>query len=157
MVDFSDILNKRVEDIEQPKPLPQGTYLGQIMAPPKLIENEYTDKQTGEPKVFRKARFQVGLIGNLTADADAIEAAGGLNTPSGQPKSVYSDYSLDQDSLHRLKALGRSCGIEAENLGTLFEELAGKEVKIDVSLDPDRNDNTVFYNRGGRMAGTASD
>lgn len=153
-VDFSDILNKRVEDIESPKPLPIGEYIGIIQAPPSDVSFDTTDKETGAPRHVPACRIKVGLMeATDTVDEAALAAAKGLRRNDGKPKEVEITYYLEEENLHKLKKLASTCGISGETLREIFEQLPGKQVKVSVGLRPDRNDPDVFYNQVNKMVG----
>ena len=156
MVDFSDILNKRVEDIESPKPLPPGTYRGMITAPPAMDEFERKEENgstTKIPVAVLSIAIQEPTDG---VDEDLLAQAGGVRARNGKPKEVQMRYYLEEESLHRVKKLLRSCGIEAASLGEGFQELAGREVLVDLQVQPGRNDPDETYQRVVKVVGTAS-
>lgn len=67
---FTDVLSKRMEDIEAPKPLPKGTYLAIVDGP--FVE--VTSTQKGTPGV----EFTFRLVQPISvADEAALAEAGG--------------------------------------------------------------------------------
>lgn len=154
-VDMSSILDKRIEDIEAPKPVPVGTYLGTILSVPEDATFEKTDEKTGEKVKVPACRVKVGLREMKEGDEEALAAAGGLSRRDGKPKEVQMTYYLEEDNLHKLKKLGETCGIKSPTLGGIFEELPGSEVLVSIGLRADRQDDTIFYNQVNKMVGTA--
>lgn len=155
-VDFSNILNKRVEDIEMPQPLPAGTYLGTILSVPEDASFDTTDKETGAPRHVPACRIRVGITAATDdVDQDALARAKGIQRADGKPKEVQATYYLEEDSLHKVKKLAQSMGLQGTSLGEIFQAMPGCEVKVSVGLRPDRQDDTIFYNQVNKMVGLA--
>lgn len=149
MVDLSNLLNKRVDDIESPKPVPAGTYIGVIAGAPDLSKSfKKRDEKTGSETEIQLAEVEINLTeAGPDVDEDLLNSAGGLRRKDGKPKSVRMTYFLEEEELHRIKKLGKDLGIAAETLGGIFEEMQGKDVRVQIIVQPDKNDPEIQYNR----------
>jgi|SRR5215467_10539759 len=120
MASLDEILNKRLEDIEPPKALPPGTYLGIVEGDAERIESR--DKHTPG------FRFQLRLIRDLdVADQAALAAAGGC---AGQTRR-YDMYVTEKSQWFLSQFLQEHLGIDKKL--TILEALshvAGKEVGV---------------------------
>lgn len=155
-VNFDNILNKRMEDIESPQPMPAGTYRGIISAPPSQDEFERTNEDGSKTKVgvlVLSVAIQEATAG---VDEELLAKAGGTRRRDGKPKEVQMRYYLEEDNLHRIKKLLKSCGINVPSLGAGLVELPGREVLVDLQVQQGKNDPDEFYQRVQRVVGTAA-
>lgn len=154
-VDFSSILNKRVEDIESPKPLPPGTYRGIIASVP--TEGRPFNRKNEDGSTTEVPTLEVPIaIQEPTAGVDEdLLAKAGLRRRDGKPREVSMRYFVEEESLYKLKTLIKSCGVEAETLGEGLKSLAGAEVLVDLAVQIDQKDPEQQYQRVQRVVGTA--
>lgn len=126
MADFRAALNKRREDIEDPKLLPPGTY-GGIIRGFEMGES----KQKKTPFV----RFSYTISEMLEGDQDLLAQAGGLQKKDGTARVLdRDDYYLTEGAEARLRNLIDSCiGTEWTNLGEGIEALKGQSVIISLA------------------------
>lgn len=150
-VNFDSILDKKVEDIESPRPLPNGTYRAVISGPPQ--EDKYEDRENSEivPVFIVPIAYVEASAG---VDYDLLNKAGGLKRRDGKPKEGKMKYYGRDDDLHKIKKLLKSCGISAPTLRDGFKELPGKEVLADVVAIQSKDDNDDWFNRVTKMVGT---
>lgn len=125
-IDFSAILGKTVGTAPEPKPIPGGTYAGQIEGIPQMRA-----AQTKEgPKAL--ASITVALIEPMDdVDAAELAEAGGLIKPSGDRKTMTKDFFLSEESLWVLDQFLASFGFNKDSgksYAEAFEELPGKDV-----------------------------
>lgn len=118
---FSEVLNKRAKDIEPPKALPPGTYLGIVDGP--FVEVKSQEKQTPG------AQFTFRLLQPINVpDSDALATAGGCAN-----KTVRHTFYVTENSEHFLKAfLTDHLGIEEgdKTIAELLSEAPGKQVAV---------------------------
>jgi len=122
--DFSAILSKRAEDIEDPKPLPPGHYNGLVKEAPKMGESK--QKQTP----FAEFTFQ------LTSPADDVDTdllpPTGVRKKDGSPREVKTQFYLTEESAYQVRDfMDQLHGAgQWDTLGDAFERTKGKEVVI---------------------------
>lgn len=135
MVDFSAVLNKKVEDIEKPKPLPIGTYvcivdgLGEI----KTVGKDETPCVNFKLKVMSPG---------VDVDAEALNAAGGVNN-----RSVRHTLWLTEDAAWRAKKfLAEDLGIDphGKTLMELINEAPGRSCMVNIKHRPSEDGQTLY-------------
>jgi len=129
-IDFTDIMNKQVGSAPAPKPLPEGTYHGEIVGVPTL--RTVATKEGDKP--IATITIALTETGDDVAEDDLAEA-GGLVNNSGEPKRIRHDYWLTEDSLWRFDQLFESLGIQGASYAEAGEQLAGRAVTLYVKLD----------------------
>lgn len=143
-VDFSNLLNTKVDDIKAPPVLPEGTYKGLIT---KYDLRESAQKKT--PGV----QFHVQLReAGKDVDKEAFEALGPVDLSK---KTVYVDYWLTEESLIRVKQMLQSLGISTtgRTLGAAFEDTRMLECLVSIEKEMDREDPTIVRNRARKIMG----
>lgn len=112
MVDFTKLLEKQVDSVEAPKPLPVGSYKA-------LVGKHKFDKSAKKQTDF--VRFDIKPIEALEdVDQEELEKAGGL--AAMQKVTLRQDYYLTEDALYRLrKFLEENCRLSCE--GRSFQEV----------------------------------
>lgn len=131
MANFNDILNRPVEAIEAPKPIPVGTYLALINAQPifaKIGKNQ-TDC-VNFPIIFQQPQDDV----DVAALNESLARADGVSKSLSDVKSNIRQF-LTEDSLWRVKAfLVDHLGIEetGKTLGQMIPEAMGRQVLVTV-------------------------
>lgn len=129
-VDFSDILNKQVGSAPAPRPIPEGTYHGEIVGLP--AQRVVTTKEGDKPVLsLTLALMEAGD----DVDEEALAEAGGLLSNSGEPKRIRQDFWLTEDSLWRYDQFLAGLGIEGKSYLEAAEELPGRAVTVFVTLD----------------------
>jgi hypothetical protein len=91
MSNFQDLLDKKMDDIEKPKPLPVGSYICMVDGAPEITT--IGQKQT-DAIIFKMKVMQAGEDVNT----DLLEEAGGVGN-----KTLRLTQFLTEDSLHRVK------------------------------------------------------
>lgn len=119
MAKFSDALDRSMDDIKRPPPLPVGNYTFRITkVPGEAVEIQ------GKP--YERLDFPVAAIAALDdVDADELEAFGKVE---GAPSRVSFLFNTDpaeersfENTLNDVKAFLDKCGVEG---GTLKERIA---------------------------------
>lgn len=130
-VDFSAILSLQVGSAPEPKPLPNGTYVGRIASLPSI-----SDRQTKEG-VKMIVSFAVDLAEPMDdVDQDELATAGGLLRSNGDAKQVRREVWIDpadKESRYPLDQLLAGFGYTAASkmdYTAVFEELPGREVIV---------------------------
>lgn len=132
MVDFTEILNKKAADTEEPKPLPTGTYLGAIQS---LPEQRTVETKDGERAVLR---FKCKLI-MPKADVDMerlAEAAPDLATVPPQNHDIWVDTPAGEFALQQFlsEVLGLELvtGKSKKSYSELLPESVGKQLLVTI-------------------------
>lgn len=135
MSNFANLLSKPASDIERPKPLPVGTYLGLVAGAPEF-------KDIGKNKT-PAAEFKIKVLAaQQDVDLEALTAAGGLDN-----KIMTARFFLTDDSMYRLKEfLTNALGIEEgrRTIGELLSEAPNKQVYITVSHRPSEDGQQIY-------------
>lgn len=132
-VDFKALLQKPVDSVKAPEPLPEGHYNGRIA---KYEFGESQQKKT--PYV----RFALSLD---SAREDVDQAA--LADMDLSKKQLRKDYYLTEDALFRLRGLLEACNvsIEGRSFDVAIPELIGTMVNVEVIRKPS-TDGESFFN-----------
>lgn len=91
-IDFTNILEIQVGTAKEPKPLPEGTYVGVIAAPPELTTRKTKE---GDKPVLQ---VTVSLQEALDVDEDELTEAGGLLKGDGTSRTVRNDFWITEDA-----------------------------------------------------------
>lgn len=91
--DYNEILkNQTVGSAPEPKPLPNGVYIGEL----DLAKIQTRDTKDGKRGIVV---FPIKLLeATDSVDEDDLAEAGGLRTPSGSPKTVAAEYWDDPEA-----------------------------------------------------------
>lgn len=140
MVDFSKLLSKPIDDVSKPKPLPRGTYTGQVSG------FEYAEsKEKKTPFVRYTLKVHAPGEDVDTDDLEGITVAG---------KTLRKDFYLTDDSQWRVKEFLESCGIatSGRSLGETIPDAVNVQVMIEVTQRPGQ-DPSEIYNDVGTLVG----
>jgi hypothetical protein len=125
--DFSSILSKSASAIEEPKPLPVGTYICVVNAAPELTK--IGQKETPA------AVFQLRPIRPMDdVDSSALAEAG-----NWQERNIRHTLYLTEEALYRLKEFLGHLGLDVEgdaSLGELISGSPGRQVAVSISHRP---------------------
>lgn len=132
---FANILSKPAADIERPKPLPVGQYLGIVMGMPEM-------KEIGQ-KNTPCAEFKIRVLSaGDDVDKTALADAGGLEN-----KTMTARFFLTDDSMYRLKEfLTEHLGIEEgkRTIGQLLSDAPNRQVYIQVAHRPSQDGQQIY-------------
>ena len=134
MSSFQDILNTKTDDIERPKPLPVGTYLGIVSGPPEIAP-------IGQKNTLA-AKYSIKLLAPQDdVDRDALSEMGGIGD-----RTVGLTLFLTQDAAWRAKEFLENCGIDTagKTLGESLTEAPGRQVYVKLKHRPSP-DGTQLY------------
>lgn len=145
MPDFSDILNRNVDDIERPKPMPVGTYKTVIKGQPRF------DKSTKKQTEF--VEFTHNIV-EAADDVDEDSLKEYLNGEKLRGKEIKNVYYLTENSLWRIKEFLGHCGLDVDGhkLGALIEATPNCEVYLTIRHEPSNDGQAMF----ARVAGSAA-
>ena len=134
---FGSILDRAPSEIEKPKPLPQGSYITQIVGQPRF------DKSSKKQTEF--VEFTHKLLSALDdVDEDELKALGGV-----KDKVMKNTFYLTESAAWRLKEFLEHCGIEeGDSLREMIEETPGKQVGIFVGHEASQDGTSVFARVG---------
>lgn len=138
---FASILDKPMNTIERPRPLPPGTYLCVVAGQPVFGESK--EKKTPY------AEFTYNVVQPQDdVDADALEAYGDV-----KGKTVRDTYYLTENSLYRIKDMLTNCGIDVDGmkLSAAISESPNCQLLVSIKHVPSQDGTTVYAN----VAGTA--
>lgn len=154
MARFADALNRSMEDIKAPPPLPIGHYIMGISKMPGAPEA--LNSQKGN---YEKLTVSVNVI-SPSDDVDPDELADFGNV-AGTPLRIDFIFNNDpaeeakfEGTLNRLKRFMEHCGVDASSgsLGEKLAELVGTQFLGEVKHRPDPQNAEVVYNEIGRTA-----
>lgn len=121
MSSLTDVLNKRARDIDAPKALPPGTYLG-------IVDGNFTEVQSQEKRT-PGAQFMIRLLQPINVSDDkALAEAGGC-----VGKTVRHTLYVTENSEFFLKSfLVDHLGIDEgdKTIAELLSEAPGKQVGV---------------------------
>lgn len=141
-IDFNTLLSTPTDNIEKPKPLPNGTYRGVIFGAPAF--REAGANQT--PQV----EFTVRPTGS--DDVDPAELAG-INLSE---KVLRASFWLSKDAQYRLVDFAKSCGIgvSGRTLSEVISDLCmGTNVIMDVGSVASKRDPETYFNTVNNIRG----
>lgn len=117
MVDFTSLLEKKLDDVEAPALLPQGSY---IMTIAGYRTGESTKKKTPYVEFDLK-------ISSAMDDVDQEELAKVKNL---QDKTLKTQFYLNEDALFRLKDFCKKTGVptEGKSFTEILSEIAGAQL-----------------------------
>ncbi len=150
MARFSDLLDRKAEDIERPPLLPIGIYSARITKPHSISEI----KGKADPsKLYERLEFPCAIADAIEVDEEDLEAFGTVtNTPL-----QGINWLLDTDeeeinkremTLFRIKTFLVGCGAmnDEDELGTGLANAVGCEFAVEIAHrpDPTNPDNTYL-------------
>ena len=148
---FSDMLDRKGEDIKAPPLLPAGEYILMGKKHPDIGEIKGKDGT-----IYDRVTFEMVVVEAAEVDPDALGAFGKYQ---GTPvrKQFLFDTSPEEEvarerTLNSIKLFLASCGIDTES-GTLQSMLAdfpNTQCRAELIHRPDPNDAERFYLEVGR-------
>ena len=141
-LDFDKYLDVDVESIEQPKPLPAGTYFATITKQ-EGREVEY-EKGTKTPVITLSFRITQA---DEDVDPDLLPPGG------GNGRIVTRDYRLNdpdkagQWQLRKLAEETCQLPVKGFKLGDVVKELVNQEVKVHNTPQPSKTEDGVYFPR----------
>lgn len=139
MVDFTSLLDKPVDEIERPKPIPAGTYKAVVV---RHEFGESNRKQTPYCRYYFRPFEPMDDI-----DTDQFEEFGGMEKL--QNKELREDFWLTDEAMFRLRSfLENAIGLKGEgrSLGEVIPEADSQEVLISVTHRTSDDGEQVFAN-----------
>ncbi len=139
---FTELMNKPVEDAEKPKPAPAGTYLATI------IKHEFgTSAKKGTPYL----RFDFKLVAATDdVDEDLLEEVGGQEFLD--KKSMRSEFYLTDDAMYRLREFleeALELNISGRNFDDVVPETLNQQVLVSVAHSLSEDGKTTYANIDG--------
>jgi len=132
---FANLLSKAATDIERPKPIPVGTYLG-------LVAGNFETKEIGKNKT-PALEFKIKLMmAQPDVSQDDLLAAGGLEN-----KFMTARFFLTDDSMYRLKEFLVNALDIPENgrtIGQMLGDAPNKQVLVQVSHRPSDDGQQIY-------------
>ena len=134
---FGSILDRAPSEIEKPKPLPQGSYITQIVGQPRF------DKSSKKQTEFVEFTHKL-LQAQDDVDEDELKALGGV-----KDKVMKNTFYLTESAAWRLKEFLEHCGIEeGDSLREMIEETPGKQVGVFINHEASQDGTSVFARVG---------
>lgn len=141
MTSFADILNKRGDSIERPKPLPPGSYVGTVKG---LAEQAEIGKNKTPALVFT-----IALIQALEdVDQSALHEAGGVAGKTMR-HTLYiqgKDENAQKNVEWRLRQFFEQLGVysDSKTLSEMLSESPGQAIKLTVVHKPSEDGSTIY-------------
>lgn len=142
-ISFESILDMAASDIEQPKPLPEGTYLMMVKGVPERV-------QVGPNKEFEAVDFTLQYIqADKDVNPQALDEA--LNGhPLPEKTFRYRRFVNDERSVYHLKQLVyKHLGIDdaggKKTLRQAFGEAPGKQLYVKFRHKVNKEDPSAVY------------
>lgn len=136
-INFADLAQVRVGEVEKPKPLPDGHYLAQFTGPMK-------QHKARSGNVAMRFPFKLVQAGD-DIDQDELAAAGGL-----PDKEFNLDFWMSPDARYRFTDFGKAMGASDDlNLIELASWLIenNQPFSIEQKKQQDESDPEKFYTR----------
>jgi hypothetical protein len=146
MTRFTDMLDRKAEDIKRPPLLPVGQYLIQVKKQP---EQEETTGNDGT--LYDVLRFPCAVVEAVEVDSDELEEYGKV---AGAPVRIDFLFNTDPDenakregSLNRLKnfLMHLQCFEEGQTVAEGLAASPGSQCMAELSHRPDPNDPENFF------------
>jgi hypothetical protein len=133
MTNFAEILSRRPEDQERPKPFPAGTYTALVL---RHETGETSKKQTPYVRFYFQA---------VEAHDDVDQEA--LAEIDMQKKTLRDDFYLTDDALYRLSEFLETLGIEmsGRTFAECLPETINQAITITVSHSINQQDPSIIY------------
>ncbi|RMD51696.1 hypothetical protein D6827_01675 [Candidatus Parcubacteria bacterium] len=144
MVSFTKALDRNLEDVKRPKPLPTGTYITRIVDRPGI--DEFTASSGVQ---YERLSFQLAIEGPDEVDEEELEDFG---NPAGY--KLQRTFLIDttdeagfEKTLYYIKQFLGNAGVETEGvtLGEAIEQAQGASMIVEVGHRPDpKNPENVY-------------
>lgn len=147
MSTFQDILNKPVEDIKPPRPLPIGTYMCIVDGVPEVKQMG----KAGNSAAVIKFKF---MQPQPDVDQSALVEALSESGKQLPDFSVTSNMWLTDAAAFRLKDMLESFGISmsSKTLAQALEEAPGKSCLVSIGHRPSEDGKSMFMDVKGTAA-----
>jgi len=153
-MNFTDALDRKMEEVKRPPNLPTGHYIWQINKVPE--QETFESSRTGT--TFNRLTFQVACVSAMDdVDPDDLEeygnVAGTLNRKSFLFTQDPEEKAQFERSIFQLKRFLEHCGVD-ESLSLLegTNDVVGNQFVGEITHRPDPNDTEVIYAEIGRTA-----
>ena len=153
MANFMSALDKPMDEIERPKPVPTGTYVGQIVGLPvaKEVTTKDGDKETMD--------VQIKIVSSMQIDnPDALSEYGDISTARPLRRTFWFSKPATPDELWAFKQFCTNV-LKIETAGKTMKQVAaemqGKQLVITVTQNTytDKSGDPVV---GNNISGTAA-
>lgn len=139
---FGSLLDKRPEEIEKPKPLPEGSYLWVIQGLPRM------DKSSKKQTEFVEFTLKAVAAGD---DVDPVALTEVLGDKKLGEVTQRATYYLTDASLWRLKEFLEHCGIDMDetvSLRAAIEDSPNCQVVAYINHEPSQDGSSIFARLG---------
>ena len=153
-MNFTDSLNRKMEEVKRPPNLPTGHYVWQINKVPE--QESFESSRTGT--TFDRLTFQVSCVEAMDdVDPDDLaeygNVAGTLNRKSFLFTQDPDEKAGFERSMFQLKRFLEHCGVEEDvTLEEGINNAVGNQFVGEVTHRPDPNDTEIIYAEIGRTA-----
>lgn len=127
---FTSVLDKPATSIEEPKPMPLGTYIGAVQGSPKM-------REVGKTEKFDVIDFNLKLISPYKdVDQSALQEWGDLSVARPLQKSVF--YGTPEGDWNLIQFLTDHLGIDPTNktVRQMLPEASGKQCLVVIKHEP---------------------
>lgn len=154
MVNFTEALDRKLEEVKRPPNLPVGHYVWQIEKMPD--QEEFESRNTGDK--FDRLTFQcVCVEASDDVDPDDLEAYGNVSGARNRKSFLFTQNPDEKAAFERsefqLKRFLEHCGVDLSlSIGEGIAEAVGKQFLGEVKHRPDPNDPEIIYAEIGNTA-----
>lgn len=146
-MNFTDALNRKLEEVERPPNLPVGHYIWQISKVPDI--EDFESSKTGT--AFKRITFNLSCVeATDEVDPDELEEygnpAGALNRKSFLFSLAEEDKAGFDRSMFQLRRFLENAGADTTvSLEEGMNAIVGNQIMGEIAHRPDPNDPEVIY------------
>lgn len=146
-MNFTDALDRKLEEVKRPPNLPMGHYIWTVSKAPE--QESFESRNTGD--TFDRITFQVTCV-SASDDVDPDElaeygnVAGAVNRKSFLFTQNPEEKAAFERSMFQLKRFLGHCGVDEDlSVGEALQAAVGTQFLGEITHRPDPNDPEVIY------------
>lgn len=144
MAKFSDLVDRKAEEIQRPPVMPIGIYAAQITKPYATVEITGKD---GTP--YERIEFPCSITAPVEVDEDDLAEYGSVANQLFRVdfllNTLEEEHAKREMTLFRVKSFLESAGIQGDTFGDLLANCVGGQFGVEVGHRPDPNNPDVVY------------
>lgn len=151
MARFSEMVDRKAEEIKAPPLVPAGEYLLMGKKHPETAEI-----RVGDGTTYERVTFELVVVEPIEVDEDALSEFGKVQGQNVRKQFMFNTNPEEERSqemtLNAIKRFLESCGCFEDGM-TLAEGMAAfpnSTCRAEITHRPDKNDNERFYLEVGR-------
>jgi len=147
-LNFSDITNKKLEEVERPPLAPVGTYRWQVTKLPTI-----TTSSDGKWDIVN---FPIRALEALD-DTDMSDYAGEVTSITESVRFMFNkedevEFKKSEYRLRNFLEKALKCADETSTLGVAMNASVNQQFIAPLTWRPDKNDTSIFYTQLGTAA-----